>query len=347
MKTELSTSQRIYCKMAKSINYKTSGVDIAKANSFVSSIRADIAKTKNSNVLNSQRSFGGLYALTKGKYKDPVLVSSTDGVGTKLLIAQKFKKHGTIGIDLVAMNVNDILCVGAQPLFFLDYIACGKLNPSVLKSVVKGIVEGCRQSGMSLIGGETAEMPDMYRPDEYDLAGFAVGIVEKKRILDGRAIKAGDILIGFPSTGFHSNGYSLVRKVFNSADQKKYLKEILAPTRIYAEEVLLLKDKFELKGVAHITGGAYFEKLTKILPKGKCFRIKKNSWPVLDIFKTLQNKGKITDKEMYRTFNMGIGLGVVVASKDLKRVEKFLQAKKMSHYVIGDVVNSTSQRIIL
>lgn len=330
--------------MAKKTTYKTSGVDIDKAESFVQAIKADVKKTSSVNVLNRPGSFGALFSLPKG-YKEPVLVSSTDGVGTKLLVANTIGKHDTVGIDLVAMNVNDILCTGAKPLFFLDYIACGKLDPKVLKDVVRGIAKGCKESGCSLIGGETAEMPGMYKSDDYDLAGFAVGVVEKKRIIDGSKIKSGDVVIGFPSSGFHSNGYSLVRKVFSKSDQKKMAKEILAPTKIYVKEIGALTSKFTVKGIAHITGGAFYEKLTKILPKGKCFDIDKSSWPVPKIFQILQKKGTIDESEMYRTFNMGIGLAAVVSLKDVPKIEKFLKTKRIKFYKIGKVVNDTKKRL--
>jgi phosphoribosylformylglycinamidine cyclo-ligase len=288
-----------------------------------------------------------LFALGQGQYKNPVLVSSTDGVGTKLLVAQAAGIHDTVGIDLVAMNVNDILCVGAKPLFFLDYIACGKLKTKVLGDVVKGIAEGCRQSGCSLVGGETAEMPGMYKPNEYDLAGFAVGVVEKSKIIDGSAIKAGDTVIGLPSSGLHSNGFSLARNALSSREQKKYAKELLAPTRIYAKEVLGLLKEFSVRGIAHITGGAFYDKLTKVLPKGKCFTINKGSWPVPEIFHIIQAKGKIADREMYRTFNMGIGLAFVFGPKDISSAISYLKRKRIKHYNIGNVINDSKRRIVI
>lgn len=327
--------------------YKSSGVDIDRANIFLKAIKKDVARTMGPLVIHRKGSFGGLFALEKGRYKNPVLVSSTDGVGTKLLVAQAFKKHHTVGIDLVGMNVNDILCVGAKPLFFLDYIACGKLNPSVLKVVVKGIALGCRQSGCSLVGGETAEMPGMYKKDEYDLAGFAVGIVEKNKIIDGAGIRSGDQVIGLPSNGLHSNGFSLVRHVFSLRDQKKFSKELLAPTRIYAKEVLGLIEQFSPKGIAHITGGAFYEKLTKILPKGKSFVIQRGSWPVPEIFQMIQKKGRISDREMHRTFNMGIGLAFVFRSKDAASVCAYFKKKKIKHYRIGTVVNDLKRKILI
>lgn len=331
--------------MAVKMTYKKSGVDISKANAFVKAIQTDVKTTLNSSVIKDRGAFGSLFALS-GAYKNPVLVSSTDGVGTKLLIAQHAGKHDTVGIDLVAMNVNDILCVGARPLFFLDYIACGKVNVKVLKDVVKGITEGCRQAGCSLIGGETAEMPGLYAPDEYDLAGFAVGVVEKDKIVDGRAICPGDQLIGLPSSGLHSNGYSLARKVLTAADQKKYRRELLTPTRIYAQEVLALTERFDIKGIAHITGGAYHEKLTKILPAGLCFSIKEGSWPVPPLFQLIQKKGNIDSAEMYRTFNMGIGLGIVIGMSQVTAVEEFLRRKGIAFYRIGEVIKHSKSRVV-
>ena len=260
-----------------SLTYKKAGVDIAKANQFVDAIKVMAKGTMNKHVLNKPGSFGALFDLGAFKYKNPVLVSSTDGVGTKLLVANLAGKHDKVGIDLVAMNVNDVLCTGARPLFFLDYIATGKLNNATMKSVMKGIVEGCHLAGCALIGGETAEMPDMYKGEEYDLAGFTVGIVDRKKIIDGSTIKAGDVLIGLPSSGLHSNGYSLARKALGAALQKKYAEVLLKPTSIYVKPVLALLEKVQVKGMAHMTGGAWYEKLTKVLPKGLAFSINKGS----------------------------------------------------------------------
>ncbi len=333
--------------MAKKVSYKSSGVDIEKANKFVDAIGKNVKSTFSSSVLQRKGAFGGLFALNQKGMKKPVLVSSTDGVGTKLLVAQAVGKHDTVGIDLVAMNVNDILCCGAKPLFFLDYIACGKLNPKVLKDVVAGVTKGCKQSGSALVGGETAEMPDMYKGEDYDLAGFSLGVVDEKNIIDGAKIKKGDCLIGLASTGPHSNGYSLIRKVFSLAEQKKRAKELLAPTKIYAKEVDAVLKKHKVKGIAHITGGAFYEKLTKLLPKGRCFYVEKSSWSVPKIFKEIQEKGQVSDKEMYRTFNMGIGLVMVVDKKDETSVLKTLKAIKTKCYKIGEVINHPSKRIIL
>lgn len=333
--------------MSKHVSYKTAGVDIEKANTFVSSIQSLVKATEaGHSLIKRPGAFAGLYELNPLGFKNPVLVSSTDGVGTKLLLAQSFKKHDTVGIDLVAMNVNDILCMGAKPLFFLDYIACGKVNVKVLNSVVKGIAEGCRQAGCALTGGETAEMPGLYKQDEYDLAGFTVGIVEKDKIIDGATITEGDVVLGLPSSGIHSNGYSLVRKVLNGADQRKWAKELLAPTKIYVNDVYPLFEKVAVKGIAHITGGAYYEKLTKILPQGLSFVIKKGGWPIPKIFQKVQEKGKIKDTEMYRTFNMGIGLAIVVAAKDLNAASTNLKERGVSFYQIGYVEADSKRKII-
>ncbi len=331
----------------RKVTYKTSGVDIDKADAFVKAIRGSVSKTLSSSVIKRKGAFGGLFGLDIKKYKNPVLVSSTDGVGTKLLLAKVVGRHDTVGIDLVAMNVNDILCVGAKPLFFLDYIACGKLDSERLKDVVKGVADGCRESGCSLIGGETAEMPGMYKKDEYDLAGFAVGVVEKSKIIDGSKIRAGNVVIGLPSSGLHSNGFSLARKVFSLREQKKFASDLLKPTRIYAKEVLSIIEKFSVKGIAHITGGAFYDKLTKILPEGRCFDIDKTRWPVPSIFRRIQKKGNIGESEMYRTFNMGIGLALVFAKKDILEVELFFKKRKIEFYEIGIVVNNTQKRILI
>ncbi len=332
--------------MKSKTTYKASGVDIDRANAFVKGIKKDVLKTHSAGVLSRDGAFGGLYALAAQEYKKPVLVSSTDGVGTKLLLAQQFSVHDSVGIDLVAMNVNDILCVGAKPLFFLDYIACGKLDPDILKKVVRGIAKGCRMAGCSLIGGETAEMPGMYGPDEYDLAGFAVGVVDEKHIIDGSGIREGDVVIGLPSSGIHSNGYSLVRKVLSQPILQKHAKSLLRPTKIYAKEVALLTSKFRIKGIAHITGGAYYDKLTKILPKGRCFSLNTGSWPVPKVFPLLQKEGKIEEKEMYRTFNMGIGMAVVIAERDADAVQDTLKRYKVRHYRIGNVINHKTENIV-
>lgn len=332
--------------MANKKTYKSSGVDIDKANLFIKAIGKDVKSTLSKDVLCRKGSFGALFSMDKSQYRKPVLVSSTDGVGTKLLVAKTIGKHDTVGIDLVAMNVNDILCVGAKPLFFLDYIACGKLDVKVLKDVVKGIANGCKQSGCSLIGGETAEMPGMYKSDDYDLAGFAVGVVDEDKIIDGSKIKKGDVLLGLPSSGLHSNGYSFVRKILTKNEQKKYAKEILMPTRIYAKEITAITERFSIKGIAHITGGAYYDKLTKVLPDGLCLSIQKNSWKIPEIFNVLKAKGNVDEKEMYRTFNMGLGMVLVVARKDAENIKAFLQQKKFQFYEVGEVIPDKRNKVV-
>ena len=332
--------------MAQKLTYKKAGVDIAKANRFVDAIKAMSSVTMNRGVINRPGSFGALFDPGFLKYKNPVLVSSTDGVGTKLLVANLAGKHDTVGIDLVAMNVNDVLCTGARPLFFLDYIATGKLNNKIMKDVMKGIVAGCRMAGCALIGGETAEMPDMYKGEDYDLAGFTVGIVESKGIIDGTGIKCNDVLIGLPSSGLHSNGYSLARKALSAQEQKFYAQILLKPTCIYVKPVLALLEKIQVKGMAHMTGGAWYEKLTKVLPKGLCFAVNKGSWPIPRIFTLIQDKGHIPENEMFRTFNMGIGFAFVVSPKDANAVQAFLRIHKVESFVIGAVVQDPKNKVI-
>ena len=332
--------------MAQKLTYKKAGVDIGKANGFVDAIKRMASVTQNRGVINRPGSFGSLFDLNYLKYKSPVLVSSTDGVGTKLLIANLAGKHDTVGIDLVAMNVNDVLCTGARPLFFLDYIAVGKLNPKIANSVMKGIVAGCRMAGCALIGGETAEMPDMYKGKDYDLAGFTVGVVEAQGIIDGSGIKCDDVLIGLASCGLHSNGYSLVRKALSIKEQKFYAQILLKPTCIYVKPVLALLEKIQVKGMAHMTGGAWYEKLTKVLPKGLCFAVKKGSWPIPRIFGLIQDKGRIPEHEMYRTFNMGIGFCLVVDPQDVAGVQSFLCLHKVESFVIGEVIQDSKHKVI-
>ncbi|MGE4358142.1 MAG: phosphoribosylformylglycinamidine cyclo-ligase, partial [Candidatus Omnitrophota bacterium] len=299
------------------MNYKKAGVDIDKANVLLKKIKSLIRETFTKEAIADIGGFSGLFdgRIIKN-YKNPVLVSSTDGVGTKLKIAFLVNKHDTVGIDLVAMNVNDVLTLGAKPLFFLDYISCGKLEEEKYVQIIKGITSGCREAGCSLIAGETAEMPGMYRKGEYDLAGFCVGIVEKENIIDGRNIKVGDRIIGLASSGLHSNGFSLVRKVFSLSEQKRMARILLEPTRIYVRPVLNLlttKDyrlNTKIKGIAHITGGAFYEKVPRIIPSGKAILIRKNTWRVPAIFILIQENGDIAEIEMFRTCNMGSGLMV-------------------------------------
>ncbi len=336
-----------------SLTYKQAGVDIDAGDRFVNLIKPLVRKTFRPEVLTDLGGFGGLFRLPARRYKDPVLVSGTDGVGTKLKVAFQMDRHDTVGIDLVAMCVNDVVVSGAEPIFFLDYFATGKLEPEKSVEIIKGIAEGCKQAGCALIGGETAEMPSIYAEGEYDLAGFAVGVVEKAKIVDGRRVKAGDALIGLASSGLHSNGYSLVRKViFDTAglslhdrisDLSRPLgEELLTPTRIYVKSILsLLKDAplaGAIKGIAHITGGGITENLPRVLPSGCGALITRSSWEVPPIFGFLQHKGGIAEPEMYRTFNMGLGM-ILVVSRD--KVTKLLaKAKRLGEraFLIGEII---------
>ncbi len=336
----------------KKLDYKKAGVDIDRANLFVENIKPLISKINRLHSVSEIGGFGGLFNLNTSEFKEPILVSSTDGVGTKLKIASLVNIHNTVGIDAVAMNVNDILCTGARPLFFLDYIGCGRLNPAVLTQVVEGIVNGCRDAGCALIGGETAEMPGMYKENEYDIAGFSVGVVEKKDIIDTNRIQVGDIVIGLESSGLHSNGFSLVRKVFANAEMKRMAEELLKPTRIYVKPVLsLLRTTHDarrttIKGIAHITGGAFYDKISRIIPKGLAVRIQKDSWSVPQIFKLIQRKGNIENNVMYRTFNMGIGMVLVTAPDDYDLVSNELKKFDLCCWIIGRVIKGNREVVV-
>jgi phosphoribosylformylglycinamidine cyclo-ligase len=331
------------------LTYKKAGVDIAGASSFKSRIKPLVRKSFRKEVLRDIGGFGSFFRFPKEKYKDPILVSSSDGVGTKLKIAVLVNKHDTVGIDAVAMNVNDILCVGAQTLFFLDYIAFSKLDSDILVEVVKGINDGCIQADCALIGGETAQMPGMYKCGDYDLAGFCVGVVEKSNIIDGSKIEAGDVVIGLESNGIHSNGYSLVRRVFSQNELKRMSKELLKPTRIYVRPILSLlrtpnsELRTNIKGIAHITGGAFYDKIARILPSNINVRISKNAWSVPKIFKLIQNKGNIADKEMYHTFNMGVGMVLIVEPESTKAVISKLSEFKLKSWIIGEVIKGSKE----
>ncbi len=337
----------------ESSRYKEAGVDIDKGNEFVSRIKSIVSPTFGRGVLTDIGGFGGLFALGS-EYSDPVLISSTDGVGTKLNIAQLCKKHDTIGIDLVAMCVNDIVVSGAKPLFFLDYFAVGKLDLDVATAVVKGIAKGCEISKCSLIGGETAEMPGIYKEEDYDIAGFVVGIAERDKIIDGSDIKVGDRLIGLASSGIHSNGYSLVRKIcfqelgLTVDSQVEELgcslgEELLRPTRIYAETIGNLLRRYKVSGIVHITGGGFVDNIPRILPQGSKAIINKGSWPVPPIFSFLEKKGKISSDEMYRTFNMGIGMILVVDQDAVEDITQHLNALGEKPYLIGEIVGRQDQ----
>jgi len=330
------------------MDYKSAGVDVEAGYKAVRLMRNDVKRTFRPEVLTDIGGFGGLFALNKDKYEEPVLVSGTDGVGTKLKIAFLLDKHDTVGIDAVAMCVNDIVCGGAEPLFFLDYIALGKNRPEKVAQIVKGVAEGCVMSGCSLIGGETAEMPGFYPENEYDIAGFAVGIVDRKKIIDGKTIKAGDKLIGLASSGVHSNGFSLIRKLFNPTEEKlrKQIdqlgatlgEELLKPTRIYVKTILQLKDKFPIKGLSNITGGGFIENIPRMVPDGLRVRINLGSWPVLPIFELLKELGGMSVDSIYNTFNMGIGMVMAVDPGIEQDVVAYLGTLGEKAYVIGEVV---------
>ncbi len=329
------------------ITYKTAGVDIDKANALIKDYKRFSDSTKIKGVVSDVGSFGGLFQPDIKRFKNPILVSSTDGVGTKLKVAFLADKHDTVGIDLVAMSANDILCSGAEGLFFLDYIATGKIRSSVLRDIVKGIARGCKEAGYALIGGETAEMPGMYKEGEYDLAGFGVGIADRNKVIDGRTVKKGDTVIGLASSGLHSNGFSLVRKVFNTSELKRYAGELLKPTKLYAKGILALKTKVSIKGIANITGGAFYDKIPRIIPSGMAIEIDKYAWHVPAIFSTIQKKGNIEDREMYRTFNMGIGMVIVVSKNDVDKSVRVLKQNGVKAYVIGGVVKGSREVVIL
>ncbi|HHW20401.1 phosphoribosylformylglycinamidine cyclo-ligase [Thermodesulfovibrio thiophilus] len=341
-----------------SITYKQAGVDIEEADRFVSMISPMVKTTFRKEVTGKFGLFAGLFKLDTKKYKEPVLVSGTDGVGTKLKIAFEADRHDTIGIDLVAMCVNDILTVGAEPLFFLDYFATGKLKAEKASDVIKGIVLGCKESGCALIGGETAELPGFYKENEYDLAGFAVGVVEESEIIDGRQIQEGDILIGVASSGLHSNGFSLARKVLLDTGKFKldqYIPELecslavelLKPTKIYVKAYLSLKDKVKAKGMAHITGGGIPGNLSRILPKNVSARIKKSSWIAPSVFTLIKNIGKIDEEEMFKVFNMGVGFVFVIPSDDADKALNILNQNGYCAWLIGGIVKGDGKVLLV
>lgn len=333
-----------YRKMNKKpLTYRDAGVDIDAGNALVERIKPLVAATQRKEVLAGIGGFGGLFALPPGRYHEPVLVSGTDGVGTKLLLAQQLGRHDTIGIDLVAMCVNDVIVQGAEPLFFLDYFASGRLDVDVATDVVKGIAEGCRRAGAALIGGETAEMPDMYPEGEYDLAGFCVGAVERSRLIDGARIGTGDVVIGMGSDGPHSNGYSLIRKVLSVAENTNIDGEsaeslLLSPTRIYVKPLLALLDKVSVRGMAHITGGGITENLPRVLPGGLAAEVDTASWKPGPVFDWLAVTGRIARDEMRRTFNCGVGMAVVVAEHDVDITLETLTGAGERAWVLGRIV---------
>lgn len=342
---------------SQSESYKAAGVDITAGYQAVELMKKHIARTVTAGAMSDIGGFGGLFEMDLTGITKPVLVSGTDGVGTKLKLAFLMDKHDTVGIDCVAMCVNDIICCGAKPLFFLDYIAVGKNFPEKVAAIVSGVAEGCVQSGAALIGGETAEMPGFYPEDEYDLAGFAVGVVDKDKILDNKTMEAGDVVIALPSSGVHSNGFSLVRRVFDveNADIKTPLAELggkslgetlLAPTKIYVKPMLALFEEVKVKAVSHITGGGFYENIPRSIPKGFGAKIDKSALCIPPIFKLLAEKGNIPERDMFNTFNMGVGMSVVVAKADAEKALEILKANGEDAYIMGEIIPSEEGVVI-
>ena len=339
-------------------SYKAAGVDITAGYRAVELMKTHIARTKNQGCLDDIGGFGGLFGLNLTGMKKPVLVSGTDGVGTKLKLAFLMDKHDTVGIDCVAMCVNDVICCGAKPLFFLDYIACGKNVPERIAELVSGVAEGCVQAGSALIGGETAEMPGFYPEDEYDLAGFSVGMVDKKKIVDHSTMIPGDVILALPSSGFHSNGFSLVRKVFDVEKNpelktpredlggKSIGETLLTPTKIYVKPMLALFDQERVKGVSHITGGGFYENIPRSIPQGLGAKIQRSAIRVLPIFDLIAKTGNIPERDMFNTFNMGVGMSVIVAKEDAETALEILRANGEDAYVMGEIVASQDQVIL-
>ena len=332
-------------------SYKAAGVDITAGYKAVDLMKSHIARTKTSGVMSGIGGFGGLFGLDLSGIKNPVLVSGTDGVGTKLKMAFLMDKHDTVGIDCVAMCVNDIICCGAKPLFFLDYIAVGKNIPEKVASIVSGVADGCVQAGCALIGGETAEMPGFYPEDEYDLAGFSVGVTDRDKILDNKTVKEGDIIIGLKSSGVHSNGFSLVRKIFDVENKdikspvdflggKSIGETLLTPTKIYVKPMCALFEKITVKAVSHITGGGFYENIPRSIPKGFGAKIDKSALQVLPIFTLLQKEGNIPERDMFNTFNMGIGMSVIVDKNDADKALEILRENGEDAYIIGEIEKS-------
>ena len=331
-----------------SLTYKDSGVDITKGNQLIEKIKPIAKSTLRPGVLGGLGGFGAMFEIPLDKYKNPVLISGTDGVGTKLMVAEMLNKHDTIGIDLVAMCVNDLIVQGAEPLFFLDYYATGSLNQDVAISVISGIGEGCRQSGCSLIGGETAEMPGMYQGEEYDLAGFCVGIVEKDNIIDGSKVSLGDHIIALGSSGPHSNGYSLIRKVLEKTKPtSNQLKSLIKPTKIYVKSILSLVKNLPVHAISHITGGGLLENIPRVMPEHLTAKLDTNSWELPEIFQWLQREGNIEITEMYRVLNCGVGMIVIVPKESAKEAIKALNASGEKAWLIGEVINSKGEQVII
>jgi len=337
------------------LTYRDAGVDIDAGNALVERIKPFAKDTMRPEVLGGLGGFGGLFDLSEGGYREPVLVSGTDGVGTKLLLAQKLGRHDSIGIDLVGMSVNDVLVQGAEPLFFLDYFACGKLEVDVAADVVRGIAEGCRQAGCALLGGETAEMPDMYPEGEYDLAGFCVGVAEKSKLLDGSGTRAGDRMLGVASSGPHSNGYSLIRKILDRADADPASPmgdatlgdALLAPTRIYVRPALRLLDEYSVRAFAHITGGGLLENVVRVLPEDLGIQLRRGSWQRPPVFDWLEREGGLDEREMLRTFNCGVGLVVILPPDEIDAARESLASDGLESWDIGEVVDAGAERVRL
>ena len=325
-------------RVRKGMTYRRSGVDIDKADAFVEAIKPLAWMTRRPEVMAGIGGFGALCRLPKKKYKKPVLVSSTDGVGTKLKLAKLTGRFEGLGIDLVAMNVNDILAMGAEPLFFLDYFAIGKLNPSSMVPIMRGIAKGCKEAGCALIGGETAEMPGVYLKGDFDLAGFCVGVVDENRIIDGRHAAAGHVIIGVASSGIHSNEFSFVRKIFKEPFVREHAEEILKPTKIYVRSILPLLEKEPIFSMAHITGGGFFDNIPRVLPDGCGAKIHIGSWPLPRVFRWIEEQGSVQVREMYRTFNMGIGMILVAPSDRAQKIISHLSKYKEHAWVIGEIV---------
>jgi phosphoribosylformylglycinamidine cyclo-ligase len=330
------------------VTYKKAGVDIDAADRFIRLIKPLVRKTGRPEVLGGIGGFSGLFKPRLAGMKRPVLVSSTDGVGTKLLIAAMVGKYDTVGVDLVAMSVDDVVVLGAEPLFFLDYIAVGKVVPRMLVDIVRGVARGCREAHCALVGGETAELPGLYGPGKWDLAGFCVGLVDESKIIDGRACRAGDAVIGLASSGLHSNGYSLARKVFSEKEIKAGLwRELLRPTKIYCTAILEVLEKVRIKSMAHITGGGFYDNIPRVIPEGCGVRVEKGSWPIPPIFRKIQRAGNVGEREMFRTLNMGIGMALAVSARDADRAVALFAERGQKAWIIGEIVRGKREVALL
>jgi len=330
------------------LTYAKAGVNIDAADRFIKLIKPLVRSTERPEVLGTIGGFSGLFRPRLGGMKKPVLVSSTDGVGTKLMIAEILGRYDTVGIDLVAMCVDDVVVLGAEPLFFLDYIAVGKVKPLVLRDIVKGVVKGCRQAGCTLIGGETAELPGLYASGKWDLAGFCVGLVDQAKMIDGRTCRAGDAVIGLASSGLHSNGYSLARKAFTAKDLKGEIgRELLRPTKIYCSDILKVLESVPIKSMAHITGGGFYDNIPRVIPEGLAVRVEKGSWPIPAIFGKIAAKGRVGEREMFRTLNMGIGMALVVSPRHADKAVSLFAGLGQKAWIIGEIAKGKREVTIL